>query len=106
MLEEDLHCRFYYIFILIHTYITVIYIDIVCIKPVQVIFNGKIVTPQSLLSRKPPAKGAGGYQSEGPRRSPSWAPRDLQLEGSKPVSSMIEETEFPEKSAAGKAKRY
>ena len=75
------------------------------IQLVQVIFNGKIVTPQSLLSRKPPASGA-GYQSEGPRRSPSWAPRDLQLEGSKPVSSMIEETEFPEKSAAGKAKRY
>lgn len=71
----------------------------------QVIFNGKIVTPQSLLSRKPPAGGAGST-SEGPRRSSSWAPRDLQSEGSTTVSMMIEETEFPEKSAIGKAKRW
>ena len=70
----------------------------------QVIFNGKIVTPQSLLGRKPPSNGA-GHHLEGPRRSASWAPKDLQ-EGSNSVSSMIEETEFPGKSAAGKAKRY
>lgn len=70
----------------------------------QVIFNGKIVTPQSLLSRKAPVSGAGSA-SEGPRRSSSWAPKDSQLEGSTTVSMMIEETEFPEKSALGKAKR-
>ena len=62
-------------------------------------YNGKIATPQSLLSRKPPVTSE-------PKRSSSWAPRDATIEGSTNVSPMIEETEFPEKSAAGKAKRY
>ena len=61
-------------------------------------YNGKIATPQSLLSRKPPATSE-------PKRSSSWAPKDATAEGASNVSPMIEETEFPEKSAAGKAKR-
>jgi hypothetical protein len=70
----------------------------------QVIFNGKIATPQSLLSRKPPSN-SGGHASEGPRRSSSWAPRDMQLEGASNINMMIEETEFPDKFATGKLKR-
>ena len=66
------------------------------------IFNGKIATPQSLLSRNPPSG-----ENNGPRRSSSWAPREITADGGTTnVSTMIEETEFPEKSAAGKAKRF
>ena len=65
---------------------------------IQVIFNGKISTPQTLLSRKPPQKDSG------PKIHAAWAPKK-QGEGSNVGQMTLEESsEFVEKATLAKLK--
>jgi hypothetical protein len=60
----------------------------------QVIFNGKVVTPQSLLYRKPP-----------PPQTNTWGKR-LKPEGGVSTIDEVVSDILPEKSLTAKLKRY
>jgi len=65
---------------------------------IQVIFNGKIATPQSLLSRKAPPKDAA------PKEHAAWAPKKQGDQTTGVAMTLEESSEFVEKAQLAKMK--